>query len=100
MIIEVCYALSQEQQIILSVEVASKTTVLQAIQQSGILEQFPDLSIFQMKIGIFSQLVELDHFVNQGDRIELYRPIQCDPKQKRRERAALKKKQLAARNVR
>ena len=40
-----------------------------------------------VKTGIFGRLVGPDEVLRQGDRIELCRPLQIDPKQVRRERA-------------
>ena len=42
--------------------------------------------------GIFGKRVELDRRLNDGDRVEIYRPLVLDPKEARRRRA-LKKKQ-------
>lgn len=49
--------------------------------------QIPGLDAQTVKTGIFGRLVGGDAVLRQGDRIELYRPLQIDPKQVRRERA-------------
>lgn len=36
--------------------------------------------------GIFSVPVQLDALVKAGDRVEIYRPLLLDPKEKRRQR--------------
>jgi putative ubiquitin-RnfH superfamily antitoxin RatB of RatAB toxin-antitoxin module len=41
-------------------------------------------------VGIFSRLVTLNQRLQARDRIEIYRPLQADPKAARRERAAKK----------
>jgi putative ubiquitin-RnfH superfamily antitoxin RatB of RatAB toxin-antitoxin module len=38
-------------------------------------------------IGIFGEIVEREYVPEDGDRIEIYRPLQHDPKVTRRERA-------------
>ena len=38
-------------------------------------------------VGIFGEIVERGHVPEDGDRIEIYRPLQHDPKLTRRERA-------------
>jgi putative ubiquitin-RnfH superfamily antitoxin RatB of RatAB toxin-antitoxin module len=38
-------------------------------------------------LGIFSERVEDDHPCAHGDRVEIYRPLQQDPKELRRQRA-------------
>jgi uncharacterized protein len=40
------------------------------------------------RVGIFGKLVELSQALRDGDRIELYRPLQIDPKDARRKRAS------------
>ncbi|GAO37629.1 protein RnfH [Sulfuricella sp. T08] len=64
----------------LSVEVLDGATVRDAIERSGILQQFPEIDLEQQKVGIFSKLTKLDAALADGDRIEIYRPITCDPK--------------------
>ena len=60
-------------------------TVADAIHSSKILEKYPELLDFS--VGIFSKIVAREALVNPGDRIELYRPLLIDPKEKRRMRA-------------
>lgn len=38
-------------------------------------------------LGVFSERVEDDYPCQHGDRIEIYRPLQQDPKELRRQRA-------------
>ena len=85
--IEVVYALPQEQ-ILLSIEVAAGTNVEQAIRQSGILEQFPEIDLSSNKVGLFSKVTTLDTLLRERDRIEIYRPLIADPKEVRRRKAA------------
>ncbi|AHE66013.1 RnfH family protein [Legionella oakridgensis] len=61
------------------------TTVAQAIDCSRIQVDYPETK--HMAIGIFARQVALDKIVKEGDRIEIYRPLMIDPKEKRRERA-------------
>ncbi len=42
--------------------------------------------------GIFNQSVELEYILQDNDRIEVYRPLQIDPKTARKIRAERKKK--------
>lgn len=84
--VEVVYALPQKQKL-LSLTVAAGTTVVEAINQSGIMDHFEGLVIEPDGVGIFSRKVSLDHQLKAGDRVEIYRPLIADPKQTRRERA-------------
>ena len=67
------------QQIWLSLDVPESSTVLQAIERSGILARCPALDLKKNKVGIFGKLVKLEAPLRPGDRIEIYRPITCDP---------------------
>jgi putative ubiquitin-RnfH superfamily antitoxin RatB of RatAB toxin-antitoxin module len=89
MSVEVAYAKPQEQ-LIISVELVAGSTCRQAIEQSGILEHFPEIDLEQLKVGIFGKLKPLDHVLQAGDRVEIYRPLIADPKEVRKKRAAAK----------
>lgn len=88
--VEVVYALLHKH-IIKNLEVDSQTTINQTITQSGILEQYSEIDLSINKVGIFNQIKKLDDVVNAGDRIEIYRPLQADPKDVRRKRAVKQK---------
>ena len=89
--VEVAYALP-ERQLIIPLDVTEGTTLLDAIKQSGILEEFPDINLNEVKYGIFSKVTKADTVLRARDRIEIYRPLIADPKEVRRRRAAEGKK--------
>jgi putative ubiquitin-RnfH superfamily antitoxin RatB of RatAB toxin-antitoxin module len=62
------------------VEVPEGATILDAITKSGILKQFPEIDLEKQKVGIYTKLSKLDTVLTHGDRVEIYRPITCDPK--------------------
>ncbi len=76
------------------------TTLLQAILQSGICAEFPELSLFgeaspTHRVGVYGQLRELTDRVEMGDRIEIYRPLHQDPMLARKARVqSVKKKKF------
>jgi len=84
--VEIAYAIP-EKQVILSLKVSPGTTVEQAIAQSTIRDEFPEIRKKPAGVGIFSRKVALDQVLREGDRIEIYRPLIADPKEVRRERA-------------
>ncbi|MBT6771609.1 MAG: RnfH family protein, partial [Thiotrichales bacterium] len=43
------------------------------------------------RVGIFSKFATLETVLREKDRVEIYRPLIADPKQVRKERAALGK---------
>jgi len=47
-------------------------------------------------LGIFGKAVKDSHILREGDRVEIYRPLQADPKEARRKRAAQNKPPKAA----
>lgn len=59
-------------------------TVADALAASGVFEQYPEAK--GLSVGIFSRKVTLDTPVKPGDRVEVYRPLLSDPKEKRRKR--------------
>ncbi len=84
--VEVVYALP-EKQYLRPVKVAAGSTVEQAISVSGLLELRKDIDLAKNKVGIYSRQVKLTDKVEDGDRIEIYRPLLADPKDLRRQRA-------------
>jgi len=89
--VEVAYAKAEEQ-LILRLDVAPGTTLRQAIEQSGILDRFPEIDLTRLKAGVFGKLKKLDQTLREGDRVEIYRPLIADPKQVRKQRAAAGKR--------
>jgi uncharacterized protein len=67
------------QQIWLTIEVPDEATVVDAIERSGILKMFPHIDLAAQKVGIFGRVVKPEAKLRAGDRVEIYRPIVCDP---------------------
>ena len=84
--IQLCYALP-EQAVVIDLDIEFGYTLEQAIAKSGLLAQFPEIDLTQNKIGIYGKLKPLDTIARDGDRIEIYRPLQADPMESRRRRA-------------
>lgn len=89
--VEVACALP-ERQALIALEVEEGTTALQAIERSGILQQFPLVNPRRDGMGVFGRQVAPDTPLRDGDRVEIYRPLIADPKAARRERAKLRRK--------
>ncbi|MEL0629285.1 RnfH family protein [Psychromonas aquatilis] len=90
--IEVVYGLPHKQ-VLLSLKVPEGTSIEQCIKLSGIVKHFPEIVPSEAVVGIFSKPSKLDTIVQQGDRIEIYRPLIADPKEMRKLRAERAKKQ-------
>lgn len=87
--IEVVYA-SVDRQLLLKASVSAGATVREALASSGIGAVFPELDLQQCPVGVFGKRVThpQTQVVNEGDRLEIYRPLLADPKEARRLRAA------------
>jgi putative ubiquitin-RnfH superfamily antitoxin RatB of RatAB toxin-antitoxin module len=66
-------------QVWLKLEVPDDSTVRQAIEHSGLLEQFPEIDLEKQKVGIFGKITKLDARLAEGSRVEIYRHITADP---------------------
>jgi putative ubiquitin-RnfH superfamily antitoxin RatB of RatAB toxin-antitoxin module len=84
--VEVAYA-GPVSQFVRCVSVPVGSTVMQAIEASGIAQAVPGLLIDPARLGIFSRRATADQVVGEGDRVEIYRPLTLDPKEARRRRA-------------
>jgi uncharacterized protein len=87
--VEVAYA-KPEEQVIVIVKVPQGTTLAQAVEASGLLARFPEISHADLKLGIFGVVCKPEQTVKQGDRAEIYRALIHDPKEARRQRALKK----------
>ncbi|EAR2257533.1 RnfH family protein [Salmonella enterica] len=86
LVVEVAYALP-EKQYLQRVTLEEGATVEEAIRASGLLELRTDIDLAKNKVGIYSRPVKLTDTVQDGDRVEIYRPLIADPKALRRQLA-------------
>lgn len=84
--VEVAYALP-EKQYLRKVSLNEGATVEDAVYASGIPELRTEIDLAKNKVGIYSRTVKLKDVVQDGDRVEIYRPLIADPKELRRQRA-------------
>lgn len=85
-VVEVAYALP-EKQYLQRVTLQQGATVEEAIRASGVLELRTDIDLSKNKVGIYSRPGKLADVLQDGDRVEIYRPLIADPKELRRQRA-------------
>ena len=87
----VAYATAQRQHL-WSVEIPADATIAQAIHEARCLATRENSSTAgaipwdTAPVGIFGEPHQRTDMPRDGDRIELYRPLQNDPKETRRER--------------
>lgn len=84
--VEVVYA-EPAGQVVRRVSLPAGSTVMQAVEASGVLQAVPGLTIDPSRLGIFSRKATPDQVLAEGDRVEIYRPLTLDPKEARRRRA-------------
>lgn len=91
--IQIVYA-TPDQQSIVELDVPDGTTVFEAAVQSGLANQFPDIDLDTIPMGIFGVRVKTatTTILHPGDRVELYRSLLVDPKESRRTRAESQKR--------
>jgi putative ubiquitin-RnfH superfamily antitoxin RatB of RatAB toxin-antitoxin module len=88
--VEVAAALP-DQQVVIALVVEEGTTVLEAINASGIRQRLPDLLVDEKRLGIFGRVCRPERVLREGDRAEIYRPLTADPKEVRRQLAELER---------
>lgn len=62
------------------------STIKNLIDTSTLIKDNPQLKNQHWKIGIYGKHRDLSTVLKSNDRVEIYRPITCDPKQVRRQR--------------
>lgn len=87
--IEVCYA-TATWEFLRGLTVDAGTTLEQAVRQSTLLQEVPQLDLASALTGIYGKKKPLDTVLREHDRVEVYRPLQADPKETRRRRAGFK----------
>lgn len=87
--VEVVYALAHEQRL-LHLSVPYGTSVREAALQSNMVEYFPGLDLANAALGIFGKAIARpeERVLEEGERVEIYRPLLADPKEIRKQRAA------------
>ncbi len=85
--VEVVYALS-DIQTVLAVQGDEGMTLEEAVNKSGILDRHADIDWAKADVGIFGKAAKKNAALQDGDRVEIYRPLIADPKEMRKKRAA------------
>lgn len=90
--IEIAYGTAAKQKLY-HLTLPQGSTARQAVCAAAptIAADFPEAHTQTAPLGIFGKAVKDDHLLQNGDRIEIYRPLLADPKEARRKRAAAKR---------
>ena len=84
--VELAYV-DPSREVLIGFDVSSGSTVLDCVEQSGLFRLVPDLRHARLGLAVFGRRVEPVDTVSEGDRIEVLRPLEIDPKEARRLRA-------------
>jgi len=79
-----------EHQQVMHLDVAASCDARQAVQQAvdnGLRVEYPGFDVATAPLGIHGIRVDDDTKLHGGDRVEIYRPLQQDPMELRRQRA-------------
>jgi putative ubiquitin-RnfH superfamily antitoxin RatB of RatAB toxin-antitoxin module len=100
-LVEVAFA-TPSKQLIVALTVPVGTTAYQAVVLSNIKDEFDEIDLDTMPMGIFSKLLDgkgrptaKEYVLQVRDRVEIYRPLTIDPMQARLNRAETAKKKAA-----
>lgn len=83
--VTVVYALP-DRQIVRDLDLQSGATVTSALEQSGLLIKYPEIDAPSVPVGIYGRVVPRGTLLQPGDRVEIYRPLNEEPKEARRKR--------------
>ncbi|XBC44588.1 MAG: RnfH family protein [Buchnera aphidicola (Schlechtendalia peitan)] len=90
--ITIVYALKNKQYV-KKMKLKYKISVEEAILRSNIINS-KTINIYNKNVGIYGNIVNLSDFIKNGDRIEIYRPLLIDPRELRRKKIMLHKKNI------
>jgi len=71
----------------IELDLPAGSSVADALALSGIGARHPDIDLAAVEVGVYGVRVALDTKLSDGDRVEIYRPLQAEPKALRRRRA-------------
>ena len=70
------------------VDLPAGSTAQQAVDASGLMQELPKSVLDPLQLGIYSRRIDANEVLRDGDRVEIYRPLQLDPMAARRRRAS------------
>lgn len=82
--IEVVYSPCERVVDHVELEVPEGSTVAEALQASGLLQRHPGIDPGLQRMGVWGRSCRPDDALREGDRVELYRVLEVDPKEARR----------------
>jgi putative ubiquitin-RnfH superfamily antitoxin RatB of RatAB toxin-antitoxin module len=86
--VEVVFATADRQQLV-AITLPRGATVAEAISESSLVRLFPNDNLDDLRVGVWGRLVHRNRVLSDGDRVELYRPLEIDPRDARRQLAMM-----------
>ncbi|MFT3822023.1 MAG: RnfH family protein [Rubrivivax sp.] len=83
--VEVAYCPAPHRIDLTPLHLSAGATVRDALQVSGVLQRHA-LDPQTLQLGLWGRACSLDQPLRERDRVEIYRPLQVDPKEARRQR--------------
>ncbi|NML15489.1 RnfH family protein [Azohydromonas sp. G-1-1-14] len=82
--VEVVFSPAPRQVERVTLELPAGATLQQAVQASGLMARHPQFSAQSLALSVWGRLQPPEHPLREGDRVELCRGLQVDPKEARR----------------
>ncbi|MBX3703040.1 MAG: RnfH family protein [Steroidobacteraceae bacterium] len=73
-----------DRQTVLALELPAGSTAADALDRSGIFDRHPGLDRAACAVGIYGREVPGRQVLRDGDRVEVLRPLDDDPRERRR----------------
>jgi len=86
--------LTRGEQSFIEMSVERGTNAGELISKSGWLtdvSELADKDLRDLELGVYAHKIDADYLLEDGDRVEIYRPLSADPKEVRRQLALLGK---------
>jgi putative ubiquitin-RnfH superfamily antitoxin RatB of RatAB toxin-antitoxin module len=78
----------KDRQAVVQIQVPVGTTAREAVQRAQLDTRFPELDLMTSPLASYGQLLPDHRLLKDGDRVEVLRDLQRDPRDARRELAA------------
>ena len=82
--IEVVYSEAPQRIERVQLDLPAGARLADALRASGLLTRHPEIDLARQRVGVWGRLCLVDQPLRDGDRVELYRGLQVDPKEARR----------------
>jgi putative ubiquitin-RnfH superfamily antitoxin RatB of RatAB toxin-antitoxin module len=92
--IEIAYA-EPHRAIVKSLSLAAGSRIADALRAAALDPDFSGVDLLNSPLGVFGRTAGKEYMLQEGDRIEIYRPLAADPKAARRSRVQQARKKAS-----